>query len=216
MIRLAATFAGLLLSSCVSSPVPDRGASEWQTNSGRQDAKLIGTKLDLNLCNTKVSNAPNSIAGRVLRESALACLNSKPLLVAPAPGACVTSGYGLRSRKRHQGIDFQALPAGPVIAAGAGTVVQKQYRAKDLGNWIVIDHGSDVYTAYGHLSKIFPSVSVGKKVSLGQQLGLMGSTGNAARGVHLHYEVRVGRLSAATGFFNLQSIDPFELPADCG
>jgi murein DD-endopeptidase MepM/ murein hydrolase activator NlpD len=103
-----------------------------------------------------------------------------------------------------------------VIAAAAGTIVRKDYRAKDFGNWIVIDHGAGVYTAYGHLSRIQRGISVGEKVRLAQQLGVMGASGKAARGVHLHYEVRLGRLSSTTSFFGLQSVDPYGLPADCG
>jgi murein DD-endopeptidase MepM/ murein hydrolase activator NlpD len=216
MFRLIALVAGLLLSACGSYPLLDEGHNETQQTSGLPGSYLPGAKLDLNLCNTKVANPPNSIAGRVLRESSFSCVNRRSLLLVPAPGACVTSGYGRRFGKLHRGIDFQALPTGPVIAAAAGTVVRKSYRAKDFGNWIVIDHGAGVYSAYGHLSRIQRGISVWKKVRLGQHLGLMGASGKAARGVHLHYEVRVGRLSPATSFFSLQSVDPFALPADCG
>lgn len=204
------------MSGCASHPMSDERSSGSLTAYGKQGDGVLGAKLDLNLCNTKVSNPPNSIARRVLRESSLACVNKQPLLLAPAPGACITSGYGRRFGKQHHGIDYQALPTGWVIAAAAGTVVRKYYRARDLGNWIVIDHGSDVYTGYGHLSRIQRGLFLGKQVRQGQQLGLMGATGKAARGVHLHFEVRVGRLSPATSFFSLQSVDPFALPANCG
>lgn len=208
MIRLMVSMAGLLLSACASYPLPDEAQG--------RESFLPSAKLDLNLCNTKVSNPPNSIAGRVLRESSYSCVNRRSLLLAPAPGACVSSGYGRRSGKLHHGLDYQSLPAGPVIAAAAGTIVRKDYRAKDFGNWIVIDHGAGVYTAYGHLSRIQRGISVGEKVRLAQQLGVMGASGKAARGVHLHYEVRLGRLSSTTSFFGLQSVDPYGLPADCG
>lgn len=216
MIRLVVTIVGLLISGCTSYPVSDEPGSGLQMSLGSQEDVLLSAKLDLNLCNTTVSNPPNAIAGRVLRESSLSCLNRQTLLLVPAPGACVTSGYGRRFGKQHHGIDYQALPAGPVIAAGGGTVVRKSYRARDLGNWIVIDHGSGVYTAYGHLSRIQRGLSVGGKIRQGQRLGVMGATGKAARGVHLHFEIRVGRLTPETSFFSLQSVNPFALPADCG
>lgn len=216
MIRWVVITAVLLLSGCVSYPISEERDTGARMGDVSQGGVLPGAKLDLNLCNTTVSNPPNSIAGRVLRESSLSCLNRQSLLVAPAPGACVTSGYGRRFGKQHHGIDYQALPAGLVIAAADGTVVRKSFRAHDLGNWIVIDHGSGVYSAYGHLSRIQRGVSVGGKVRQGQRLGVMGATGKAARGVHLHFEVRVGRLIPKTSFFSLQSVNPFALPADCG
>jgi murein DD-endopeptidase MepM/ murein hydrolase activator NlpD len=216
MIRLIPLLLGLLLSGCASYSELGAQNNGSKNDLGWQESPFASSKLDLNLCNTKVSNPPNSIAGRVLRESSRACVAGRQLLIAPAVGACVTSGYGRRSGKQHHGIDYQARPADSIMAAAAGTVVQKSYRAKDLGNWIVIDHGKGVFSAYGHLSSFQRGISVGKKVRQGQTLGVMGATGKAARGVHLHYEVRVGRLSPSKSFFSLQSLDLFALPADCG
>lgn len=125
MIRLMVSMAGLLLSACASYPLPDEAQG--------RESFLPSAKLDLNLCNTKVSNPPNSIAGRVLRESSYSCVNRRSLLLAPAPGACVSSGYGRRSGKLHHGLDYQSLPAGPVIAAAAGTIVRK--RLQGQGFW---------------------------------------------------------------------------------
>ena len=216
MIRVAVILIALLLAGCASKPSSNDSGNGGLIERGAGGDFIVGSKLDLNLCNTKVSNAPNSIAGRVLRESPRLCLNTQSLLVSPAIGACVTSGYGRRFGKQHHGVDYQAQPAGPIVAAGAGTVVRREYRAKDFGHWIVIDHGAGVYTAYGHLARIQRGVSVGRRVRQGQQLGVMGSTGKSATGVHLHYEVRMGRLSSTASFFSLRSVDPFALPAQCG
>lgn len=58
------------------------------------------------------------------------------------------------------------------------------------GNQVIIEHAPGVYTTYNHLSTI--SVKVGQWVSTGQYLGQMGKTGDASKGVHLHFEVRIG------------------------
>ena len=182
----------------------------------RGEFASIGPKLDLNLCNISVSNPPDSIAGRVLRTSATACLNDVQLLVAPAPGACLTSGYGRRSGRIHRGIDYQTLPAGRIVSAGNGIIVEKGFRSKDFGNWLVIGHGAGVYSAYGHLANFKPGLFKGKPLRQGEYLGVMGSTGNATRAVHLHFEVRQGQIPTIGNFFSLESVDPFALPAQCG
>lgn len=92
---------------------------------------------------------------------------------------------------KHSGQDF-AVPVGtPVKAAAAGTVVKAgPYGGGDgpaYGNAIVVRHGNGTYSQYAHLSKI--KVSIGQKVSAGQQIALSGNTGNSS-GPHLHFEIR--------------------------
>ncbi len=212
--RLWAGVLFLLLALGCSPPknAPQSGAEPLSPG----DLASIGSKLDLNLCNIRVSNPPDSIAGRVLRQSARACLNDVQLLVAPAPGACLTSGYGQRGSRLHRGIDYQSLPAGRVVAAGNGVIVEKGFRSKDFGNWLVIGHGAGVYSAYGHLASFRPGLFKGKSLRQGEHVGVMGSTGNATRAVHLHFEVRQGQIPAVGNFFSLESVDPFALPAQCG
>ena len=57
------------------------------------------------------------------------------------------------------------------------------------GNYVVISHGNGIYTLYAHLASI--SVADGQSVTVGQQVGVIGSTGHST-GPHLHFEVRVG------------------------
>ena len=105
----------------------------------------------------------------------------------------VTSTFGSRlspygdGREMHPGIDIQAPYGRPVAAGGSGEVI---YAGRDpgYGRLVVVDHGGDLETLYGHLSKIF--VREGQRVSRGQQLGAVGASGRAT-GAHLHYEVRV-------------------------
>lgn len=113
----------------------------------------------------------------------------------PIPGygkGSITSPYGYRNcpyhgRELHSGTDLGVPTGTPIVAAAAGTVV-KSYMSSSYGNYTVIDHGGGVITAYAHQSK--RQVSVGDKVTAGQQIGLVGSTGNST-GSHLHFEVYV-------------------------
>lgn len=86
----------------------------------------------------------------------------------------------------HSGQDF-VVPTGTAVhAAHSGTVVTAGWGGA-YGNNIVIKHGSQLYTQYGHLSKF--EVHVGQHVGTGQEIAKSGSTGNST-GPHLHFEVR--------------------------
>jgi murein DD-endopeptidase MepM/ murein hydrolase activator NlpD len=89
----------------------------------------------------------------------------------------------------HHAIDIAAWIGNPVKAADGGTVIEAGWNNTGFGNMILIDHGNGFVTRYGHLSKI--SVRVGSVVKQGQQIGLMGNTGNST-GPHLHFEVTYG------------------------
>lgn len=105
----------------------------------------------------------------------------------------ISDSYGWRyhpiykTEKFHKGTDIASGAGNPVIAAKGGTVV-KSYYSSSYGNYIVINHGGGLMTAYAHLSARY--VQVGATVSAGQQIGTVGSTG-ASTGNHLHYEVYV-------------------------
>jgi murein DD-endopeptidase MepM/ murein hydrolase activator NlpD len=106
-------------------------------------------------------------------------------LIWPVNGP-ITSGFGWRWGRMHEGIDISA-PCGTLIhAAASGTVIYSGW-ADGYGNFVVIDHGNGLATAYGHQSAIYVS---GGAVSQGQTIGAVGSTGHST-GCHLHFEVRV-------------------------
>lgn len=102
-----------------------------------------------------------------------------------------------RTRDPHHGVDFMAANGTPVLAAGDGTVVFAGTESTAVhvpwgdfyGNFIVIDHGNDIYTLYAHLSKI--NVAVDQQVKVGDVIGEVGGTG-VAIGPHSHLEVRRG------------------------
>jgi murein DD-endopeptidase MepM/ murein hydrolase activator NlpD len=98
----------------------------------------------------------------------------------------ITSGFGPRWGSFHEGIDIGASCGTPIHAAASGTVIYSGWM-DGYGNFVVIDHGNGLATAYGHQSAIYVS---GGSVSQGQAIGAVGSTGNST-GCHLHFEVRV-------------------------
>jgi murein DD-endopeptidase MepM/ murein hydrolase activator NlpD len=99
----------------------------------------------------------------------------------------VTSGFGIRWGRMHEGIDI-AVPTGtPVHTAAAGRVLYAGWLG-GYGNLVVIDHGGGISTAYGHNSSLV--VSVGQDVTVGDVIAYSGSTGHST-GPHLHFEVRV-------------------------
>lgn len=107
-------------------------------------------------------------------------------LIWPAAGP-VTSPFGMRWGRMHDGIDIGASMGSPIHVSASGTVIYAGWMS-GYGNLTVIDHGGGLATAYGHQSRL--EVSVGTQVTQGQEIGLIGSTGHST-GPHLHFEVRV-------------------------
>ncbi|WP_299328932.1 M23 family metallopeptidase [Parasphingopyxis sp.] len=108
----------------------------------------------------------------------------------------LSSGFGMRRhpilgyRRMHTGIDIAAPTGTPIRAAASGTVNYSGRRG-GYGNYVRINHGSGIQTAYGHMSRIL--ARNGTRVSQGQIIGYVGSTGMST-GPHLHYElIRNGR-----------------------
>jgi murein DD-endopeptidase MepM/ murein hydrolase activator NlpD len=137
-----------------------------------------------------LASASAQIAAR-LRASASTTEASPP---ASAPGrlawpvnAPITSPFGPRWGRMHEGIDLGAAYGTPIHAAADGVVVYCGWM-EGYGNLTVIDHGGGIATAYGHQSSI--SVACNQQVTQGQVIGAVGSTGHST-GPHLHFEVRV-------------------------
>jgi len=87
----------------------------------------------------------------------------------------------------HTGLDFQAEPGTPILAAAGGVVVSQEFHPA-YGNMIEIDHGNDLVTRYAHSSRVF--VKKGDLVKRGQKISEVGTTGRST-GPHLHFEVMV-------------------------
>lgn len=99
----------------------------------------------------------------------------------------VTSEFGGRWGRNHDGMDFGASTGTPIYASDGGEVIRAQYYS-GYGLCVDIDHGNGVFTRYGHCSKLL--VSAGDLVYQGQMIALVGNTGHSF-GSHLHFEVRV-------------------------
>jgi len=117
----------------------------------------------------------------------------KTLMKTPINGARLSSSFGMRKHpilgfnKLHQGTDFAAPTGTPIMASGNGVVTMAQ-KYKGYGNYILLKHNSTFKTAYAHLSKYGRGVRKGVRVTQGQIIGYVGSTGMST-GPHLHYEV---------------------------
>jgi murein DD-endopeptidase MepM/ murein hydrolase activator NlpD len=107
-------------------------------------------------------------------------------LIWPVSGP-ITSPFGWRWGRMHQGIDIGVGYGTPIHAAAAGTVIYCGWE-EGYGNFVVIDHGGNLATAYGHQSAI--AVTCGQQVAQGQVIGYVGCTGHCT-GPHLHFEVRI-------------------------
>jgi murein DD-endopeptidase MepM/ murein hydrolase activator NlpD len=103
----------------------------------------------------------------------------------------MASGYGMRIDpvyhipRFHSGMDFAANTGTEIYATGNGIVKQASWK-QGYGNCVIIDHGYEYQTLYGHIDKY--KVRVGQKVSRGEVIATVGNTGKS-EGPHLHYEV---------------------------
>lgn len=117
----------------------------------------------------------------------------KGRFIYPLP-SCTTiySGYGYRSGGFHAGVDFSGngVYGKPIVAADGGTVKEANSNGwgGGYGKYVIIDHGGGVTTMYAHMSAV--AATAGAKVSQGQVIGYVGSTGQSS-GPHLHFEIRI-------------------------
>lgn len=107
----------------------------------------------------------------------------------------VTSGFGPRQSPGgvgstfHRGIDF-AVPVGTAVKSPALGVVEVVGFSKELGKYIVVNHGKGVKSTFGHLSDT-STVAAGDAVRAGDTIARSGNTGSATTGAHLHFQVTV-------------------------
>ncbi len=125
-----------------------------------------------------------------LQDGVIAIPSDKPVQASVS----FSSGFGVRSdpfhagAAMHPGIDLAGAYGTPIYATADGTVVRAGWNSGGYGNLVELDHGRGITTRYGHMSAIL--VHAGDRVTRGEQIGRMGSTGRST-GNHLHYEVRI-------------------------
>ena len=119
----------------------------------------------------------------------------KSLMKTPINGARLSSSFGMRKHpilgfsKLHTGTDFAAPMGTPIMASGSGTVTRARWCGGG-GNCVKIKHNSTYETVYAHMKNFAKGIKEGRKVSQGQIIGYVGTTGMST-GPHLHYEVIV-------------------------
>ncbi|MDE6882546.1 MAG: M23 family metallopeptidase [Lachnospiraceae bacterium] len=130
---------------------------------------------------------------RLEAENAKARVYNGGMFAWPCPGYTrISDEYGNRMHpilgieKFHNGLDMAAPGGTAILAAYDGDVVGAAYNSS-MGNYIMIDHGSGLYTIYMHCSALY--VSKGQSVTKGQKIAAVGSTGRST-GNHLHFSVR--------------------------
>lgn len=107
----------------------------------------------------------------------------------PVPGKYkISSGFGHRRGRKHEGIDIPAKTGTPIVAIANGKVKYSGNGISGYGNLIIIEHPGKIFSVYAHNSKNL--VRKGNRVSKGEKIGLVGSTGRST-GPHLHFEIRV-------------------------
>jgi murein DD-endopeptidase MepM/ murein hydrolase activator NlpD len=111
----------------------------------------------------------------------------------------------LNTIRAHRGVDYAAPSGTPIRAAGDGKVSFRGVQG-GYGNTIILQHGGNITTLYGHLSR-FGSARTGARVNQGDVIGYVGSSG-LATGPHLHYEYRVNGVHRNPRTVSLPPADP--------
>lgn len=110
-----------------------------------------------------------------------------PEFIRPVDGGWISSRFGMRWGRMHQGLDVAVNTGTPVRAAAAGTVTQAG-NAGNYGILVIIKHANGYETRYAHNSRM--NVKVGQYVKQGDIIAYSGNTGNST-GPHLHFEIRI-------------------------
>ena len=105
----------------------------------------------------------------------------------PLSAGIVSSEFGHRWHKPHEGLDIAADKGEPVYASAAGEVLYADNRMRGYGNVVIVRHDSSMTTLYAHNEAL--KVHLGDKVEQGQVIALLGSTGHST-GPHIHFEMR--------------------------
>ena len=148
-----------------------------------------GLQVSMNTAKTEVIREPVNRMVRIGTKTTVSRGGSRNYGI--VSGKRVSSNFGWRThpisgkKSFHDGVDIAASHGTGVYAYSAGTVSFAGWNG-GYGKVIYIDHGNGLQTRYAHLSAI--SVRVGERVSAGEKLGAVGSTGNST-GAHLHFEV---------------------------
>lgn len=179
-------FAGFGVSSASAAGTPDTGTGGWFAAA----SEVVELQVEL------------AARVRPLQRAELAALAATITATPPPPppppaktpdtfaypaDGPITSPFGRRWGRAHQGVDIDAPTGSPIVAAQSGIVTLAGWK-NGYGQTVIIDHGNGVATLYAHQARL--TVHEGQVVERGQMLGTVGSTGQVTA-AHLHYEVHV-------------------------
>lgn len=119
----------------------------------------------------------------------------------------ISSYFGPRKGRHHDGIDIPAPRGSEIVASQSGEVIYSGNKIKGYGNLTIIDHGKGIYSVYAHAAKNL--TKKGERVKKGEPIGLVGSTGRSS-GPHLHFEIRY-KNAAVDPMTMFQSTPDFKL-----
>lgn len=211
MLRLSFLFFTLMISSVYGQKILDTLATDegtmliyanrtWEYIEDQNFDGILNRRLhdevmaDTNLNYVATWNSELSYTSGLsndankMRDTFWLCLQDDPMnsFVRPCKGI-VTSGYGWRRGRNHNGTDLDLNTGDTVVAAWPGKVRYSMYNTGGFGNLVIIRHYNGLETFYAHLSKLL--VAPNQVVAAGEPIGLGGNTGHSY-GSHLHFEVR--------------------------
>lgn len=175
-------------------------AEEAERKRQEEERKKQASKNSSSSSNSSSSKSTPSISGFIFPVQGLSKANIRNKTYPSYPG--------------HTGVDVNINVTGKnVVAAKAGTVVTStalrsssgSYRS--YGEYIMISHGDGTITLYAHLLSGSRKVKEGDRVSQGQVIGTVGSTGNST-GNHLHFEIRVSTYNSSLGKYSYKAVNP--------
>ncbi len=196
--QVAATTRTVAARTAEQRAVRDRLAwSQRQLATARRDKRATLATVQENkqhaLEHMRSLQAQSAALGARIRSAQSSSIVPAPTGAASAAGfvwpvhGVLTSSYGWRWGRMHEGIDLAVSSGTPVVASAAGTVIVAGWLG-GYGNLVVVDHGNGISTAYGHNTSV--AVGVGQSVAQGQLVAYSGNTGHST-GPHVHFEVRI-------------------------
>jgi hypothetical protein len=205
-----------------ASPIPDSARAKQIEN--KKELQKVA-KMDNQEITNELFNTLKIIDNRIINqeksyEQIENMVKNKEDLLASTPAIQPVSNKGLsrlssgfsyridpiyKTVKFHAGLDFAAPQGTPIYATAKGVVRVASDLSNGYGNHVVLDHGYDYSTLYGHMVRV--NVKVGQKVLRGEVIGYVGSTGKST-GPHVHYEVIKGGQHLDPIYFFYNDLSP--------
>ncbi len=147
--------------------------------------KINGEILEENIIDEKIISFPVSQVELTGTKEPPKSMGTGSFIM-PTSGT-LTSSFGRRWGRNHNGIDIGASTGTPIYATDNGIIVESEYQKNGYGNIIKIDHQNGYVSYYAHCSKLY--ANVGDVVARGDLIAAVGNTGRST-GPHLHFEIR--------------------------